>query len=143
MSDTEWDIQEGKHLKKKRLVHYNLVMLLLAGLLPYYFKIVGSGYVLFVLCCVFMWAITMSMLYTLKTGKTIGTKTSRLVEDFDKSHKGEERWKRSKITEFALVSIMSVVLTTLLFVIEFDSGSFNFPISYFPFIGGWVGLALI
>ncbi|MCP3027089.1 hypothetical protein [Halobacillus sp. A5] len=140
MEETEWDIQEVKRLKKKRLVQYNISMLLSFVLFIYYVEKGGAAPVLLGLCCVLFWIITAYMLYKLKTGKTIGTKTSRLVEDFEKDYKGEKRWKRKTMIEAGVISVISVVFTVLLFVLDFESARMDFPIDVFPFIGTWVGL---
>ncbi|MBP2243201.1 hypothetical protein J2Z40_003789 [Cytobacillus eiseniae] len=79
------------------------------------------------------------MLYTLKTGRHIGTKISRTVQEFDGNRLGDKRWKRRKISEAVIISVISVLITVLVFVKDFNSVRLDFSISAFPFIGGWVG----
>ena len=88
MDETQWDIQEVKHLKKKQLVQYNIVMLLLFVLFGY-FSENGNTSLLFGVFCVLVWIVVAITLYTLMTGKPIGTKTSRRVQVFDRNRLGE------------------------------------------------------
>ena len=138
MDETQWDIKEVKYLKKMQIVQYNCVMLLLFVLFVYFAEN-GKPNLLIGGICVIIWIITAIKLYILKTGRTIGTKTSRVVQKFDRNHLGEERWKRRIITEAVIVSIMSILITVLVFVKDFNSVSLNFPMYAFPFIGAWVG----
>ena len=138
MDETQWDIQEVKHLKKKQLVQYNLVMFLLFVLFGY-FSENGNSSLLFGVFCVLLWIIVAITLYTLMTGKPIGTKTSRLVQEFDRNRLGEKRWKRRKMTEAVIISVISVFITILVFVKDFNSVRLDFPIAAFPFIGAWIG----
>ncbi|MCP3032300.1 hypothetical protein LF817_13210 [Halobacillus sp. A1] len=140
MDETEWDIQEVKRLKKKRLVQHNISMLLSFVLFIYYMKEGGSAAVLLGLCCVFFWGVTVYSLYKLKTGKTIGTKTSRFLEDFERDNKGEKRWKRKNMIEAGLLSVLSIVFTVFLFVLDFGSARMDFPTDALPFIVTWVGV---
>ncbi|WP_244504240.1 hypothetical protein [Salibacterium halotolerans] len=139
MHETEWDIQEVKRLKKKQLVQQNLLMLLLFVLFAFYVHNVGSASVLLGLCCVLLWLTAVPPLYTLKTGEPIGTKTSRMVQAFDRYHWGEKRWKRNTMMETGILMIGSVVFTVLFFVWDVDSIRLDSPIGVFPFIGGWIG----
>ncbi|GGM18359.1 hypothetical protein GCM10011351_00180 [Paraliobacillus quinghaiensis] len=83
MDETQWDIKEVKRLKKKQLVQYNLLMLLIFVLFGYLVEN-NKEFVLNVFFAVFFWWITAIMLYTLNTGKPIGTKTSRRLQEFDR-----------------------------------------------------------
>ncbi|MGY4691054.1 hypothetical protein [Salibacterium sp. K-3] len=139
MHETEWDIQEVKRLKKKELVQHNLVMLSLFVLIIFYVYNAGSASVLLGVCCVLFWLTAVPPLYTLKTGKPIGTKTSRFVQAFDKYHKGEKRWKRRTMMGAGFIIMISVVFTVLFFVWDVDSVRLDSPIDVIPFIGGWVG----
>ncbi|CDQ41373.1 hypothetical protein M948_21030 [Virgibacillus sp. CM-4] len=139
MDETEWDIQEVKRLKKKQLIQYNFGMLFLFLLFAYYVKTGGTFLAFLILCCVFFWIMAAHTLYTLKTGKMIGTKTNRLVQAFDRDHRGERRWKRKTMTEAVIISMISVIFTVLLFMINFDSVKLDFPSDTFPLIGGWLG----
>jgi hypothetical protein len=138
MDEIQWDIREVKHLKKKQLVQYNLVTLLLFVLFGYFVEN-GKPTLLIGGFCVLMWIITAITLYTLMTGIPIGTKTSRKVQEFDRNRLGEMRWKRRKITEAVIISVISVFITVLLFMKGFNSVRLDFPINAFPFIGAWVG----
>jgi len=43
------------------------------------------------------------MFYALKMESPIGTKTSRIVQEFDRNHLGEKRWRRRKMTEAVFI----------------------------------------
>ncbi|MDX1699225.1 MAG: hypothetical protein R3250_01345, partial [Melioribacteraceae bacterium] len=81
MDETQWDIKEVKHLKKKQVVQNNLVMLLLFVLLVF---IADNGMhsIIIGIFFVLIWIILAITFYTLKTGRPIGTKTSRRVQEF-------------------------------------------------------------
>ncbi|GAB3801851.1 hypothetical protein [Virgibacillus kimchii] len=138
MSETHWDIKEVKRLKKNQLLQSNLVMLLLFVLFGYFamnanpFLFIGGFSVL-------IWIIVAITLYTLMTGRYIGTKTSRMVQEFDRCRLGQKRWKRRKVIEAAIISIISVFITGLVFIMDFNSVRLEFPMSVFPFIGAWAG----
>ena len=86
-----------------------------------------------------MWIIVAITLYVLKTGSPIGTKTSRIVQEFDRNRLGEKHWKRRKMTEAVIISVISVLITILLFNLDLNSLRLDFPISVLPFIGAWIG----
>lgn len=138
MNDTQWDIQEVKKLKKKQLVQTNLVMLLIF-LLFAYFAENGKPSLLIGGVCVLLWILVAITLYVLKTGRPIGTKTSRIVQEFDRDRLGEKRWKRRKMTEAVMISVISVLITVLVFVEDLTSVRLDFSIYAFPFIGAWIG----
>ncbi|WP_117170331.1 hypothetical protein [Paraliobacillus sediminis] len=137
MVETAWDINEVKRLKKIQLVQGNLYMLL-SFVLFVYLLMNGKAFVLIGLVCVLLWFFTTSIFYTLKTGKTIGTKTTRRVLEYDKYRLGKKRWKRRKIIEAVIISISSVGFTVTLFVPDFNYVRFDF-INGLPFIGVWMG----
>ncbi|SFK32232.1 hypothetical protein SAMN04487936_11156 [Halobacillus dabanensis] len=90
MEGVDRDIQEMKRLKKKQLVHYNFGMLLLMVLFAYFVRNGGSANLLLGLCCALFWIFAAGMLYTLKTGKVLGPKSSsvcKLLTEID--------WERS------------------------------------------------
>ncbi|AST91105.1 hypothetical protein BC6307_07340 [Sutcliffiella cohnii] len=138
MGVTQWDIQEVKHLKRKQLVQNNLVMMFLFVLIGYFSKH-GKPSLLIGVFCVLLWIIVAITLYTIKTGRPIGTKTSKRVQEFDRNRSGEKRWKQKKMTEAVIISVISVLITGLLFVKDFNSLRLDFPIGAFPFIGAWIG----
>ncbi|MFL0584314.1 accessory gene regulator B family protein [Solibacillus silvestris] len=138
MDETQWDIQEVKHLKKKQLVQINLVMLLLFVLFGYLAEN-GKPSLLIGGFCVLLWIIVVITLYVLMTGNPIGTKTSRIVQEFDRDRLGEKRWKRRNMIEAVIISVISVLITILVFTQDLNSVNLEFPISFFPFIGAWVG----
>lgn len=138
MSETQWDIQEIKRLKKKQLIQYNLLMLLLFALMVYFIEN-GRVFVLLGLFGVVFWIIAANSLYTLITGKPLGTKTSRRVQEFDRNRLGEKRWKRRTMIGAVILSVVSVVFTIYLFIGGFDTVRMSFSINAFPFIFVWAG----
>ncbi|MBP1947539.1 hypothetical protein [Virgibacillus litoralis] len=72
----------------------------------------------------------------------LGTKTSRLVQEFDRNRLREKRWQRRKITEIVIIGVIGVLFTALMFVVDFDKVRLDFPINATPFIGAWVGFNL-
>ncbi|RKL66554.1 hypothetical protein CR203_14795 [Salipaludibacillus neizhouensis] len=139
MNEIAWDIREGKRLKKIQLVQSNLVTLLLFVLCAYFLKNGMEASFLFGICCAVFWLYLASMVYTLNTGRTIGTKTSRRVQDFDKDHFGEKRWKRKKIIEVVFSNVITVVFTVLLVNLDFNFERLDFQVIAIPFIGAWIG----
>lgn len=138
MDEIEWDIVEVKRLKRKQLMQVNFVMLLVIVLSFYYIHAGWSISVFMGLLCLMMWVVVVHILYTLTTGRMIGTKTSKLVQAFDRYHRGEKRWKRRKVTEAVIVSIVSALCTVLVFNIGFSSEPLEF-LNLLPLIGAWLG----
>ncbi|WP_153461695.1 MULTISPECIES: hypothetical protein [Sediminibacillus] len=138
MDEVNLDIQEVKRLKKKLLVQYNLVMLLLFVLFRYLAEngepslLIGGSLVL-------IWIIVAVTLYTLKTGRYFGTKASIMVQKFDRRRLGEKRWKRRRMTEAVIISVICIFISVFVWVKGINPASVDFPGSTFPFIGAWVG----
>ncbi|NIK11630.1 hypothetical protein [Alkalibacillus almallahensis] len=139
MEETDWDIEEVKQLKTKQLIQFNLLMLLLFVLIGYFAEN-GNVLVLHGMICLLSWIVLAVTLYILTTGKFVGTKTNRRVQKFDRTQLGEERWRRRKIIELVFMSLLSVIVTVLTFVEDYETAIFNFPIDAFPFMGAWLGL---
>lgn len=138
MGETNWDIQKVKRLKWKQLVQHNLAMLILFFLSMYYMKIGGSVSVFFLLLCLWIWMIVAHTLFTFITGKMIGTKTSKFVFAFDRDYLGEKCWKRRKMMEVITVSFLSIMITVLVFTMNFNAEKLEIY-NLIPIIGGWLG----
>lgn len=41
--------------------------------------------------------------------------------------------------EAVIISVISVLITILVFTQDLNSVNFEFPIGFFPFIGAWIG----
>jgi uncharacterized membrane protein YwzB len=134
MDEAEWNIEEVKRLKKKQLIQSNLVLLLLFILFGFYVENGGTATVVFGVCCVLLWIFVANAIYTLLTGKTMGTKSIRRVLAFDIDHIGKKRWKRRKLIEFIIIIVVCLGITVVLFTIDFGSKSLDFPLDAFPFI---------
>lgn len=139
MEEVDRDIQEMKRLKKKQLVHYNFGMLLLMVLFAYFVRNGGSANLLLGLCCALFWIFAAGMLYTLKTGKVLGPKSSRRVQAFDRDRLGEKRWKRKNTLSAVFLCVLSVGFTVMWLAMDFDSVRLEFPFDAIPFIGSWLG----
>lgn len=138
MNETQWDIKEVKRLKMKQLAQYNLVALLLFLLLGY-FAVSGKHSLLIGGMCMFLWILVAILLYNLFAEKPIGTKISRIVQEFDRDHLGQKRWKRRRMIEAAFGIVLSVFITVFVIVTDFNPETIDFPIDFFPFIGACVG----
>lgn len=138
MNETYQEIQEVKHLKNKQLVRFNLIMLLLFVLFGYLATNEKHSLLFGIICFIFLIILAVTW-YTLITGRSIGTKTSRRVQEFDRKRLGEKRWKRRKLIETVLISVTAVFIIKVMFDIDFNTISFDFPLDAFPFIGVWIG----
>lgn len=138
----EWDIKEIKRLKVKGLIQYNFGVLLLF-LLFGYFAINGKTLLLVGGICFFLWISVAFSLLNLIMEKPIGTKTSRIIQEFDKNRLGQKYWKRKNMIETIFLVIISIFITVFVIVNDFDSAILNFPIGFFPLIGACVGYNIV
>ncbi|WP_058307325.1 hypothetical protein [Gracilibacillus massiliensis] len=138
MSEKQWDMKEVKRMKKKKLFQYNLVMVFISLLISYFIAN-DSTIILSAVFCVIFWLLAVNSLYTLISGNTIGTRTSRRLKEYDKDRLGKKRWRRNTLVEAIFINLSAIGMTWFLFVIDFDSITLNFPWSIFPFLGGWIG----
>ena len=138
MEASEQEIQEIKRLKKKQLIRGNFWMLVIFLLFVYFFES-GNLFIITWIILAGLLLVLLLTLYTLLTGKLIGTKTSRRVQAFDRKYWGKKRWKRKKIVEAALYIILGSVLAYLLFTVDFNFQNQPITRSLFPFIGAWIG----
>lgn len=138
MDEIHWDIQEVKRLKKKRLIQADLVILLLFILSIYYINVGWPISVFLGLSILILWTVVAHSLYTITTGKVIGGKTSRLLQEFDKQRSGKKHWKRKKTVEAVFITVISAICTALVFNMDPSSESVRF-INLWPCIGAWVG----
>lgn len=138
MEETQWDLREVKRLKMKQLLQYNLAMLLLFVLL-YYLLDFGQPYIFTGVFYLLVLIVAATILYNLKTGRFIGTKTSKRLQEFDKDRLGQKRWKRRKILEATFVIALTVFVTVFIFTADFNNVGMNFSSAAFPFIGAWIG----
>ncbi|PIC96822.1 hypothetical protein CSV69_04720 [Sporosarcina sp. P26b] len=138
MDESKWNIEEVKRLKKKQLVEFNIGMLVLFVLSLLYIKAAWPLSIFLVLICLLLWCFALHALYILLTARTTGTKTNQLVQAFDRDHWGKKRWKRKKITEFILLSIVSIMFTIFVFTLDTSSETLQFY-NLLPFIGAWIG----
>ncbi|WLR47195.1 hypothetical protein LC065_16975 [Halobacillus litoralis] len=138
--ETQWNIEEVKRLKKKQLLHSNLVLLAFFALFIIYALNEGTLNVVIGFFCVILWGIAANTLYTIITGKVLGSKTYRRVLAFDIDNMGKERWKQRKFIEFTVLIVLCLGITVVLFTIDFGSARLDFPLDVFPMLGGWIGM---
>lgn len=138
METINWDLTEIKRLLRMRIIRTNFIMLLLFFLIWYIYS-KGNPYFFVGLVSVVLWIIVAITLYSLITGKYIGTKTGKILHDFMKDRFGSKRWKRSKIIELLIIFILGVLITVLFFSIDFSYERSFSIINMIPFIGAWVG----
>lgn len=139
MSASKWDFQEVKRLKWKQLVQHNVIMLLLFLLAVYYVKSVGTAFFLLIFFCSIIWLFFLHSLYTLKTGKVVGTKTMKAVYAYDKDLHGAKRQKRKKIVEAVIIGLVGIVCTVIMNFSYLLDATVAFS-NLVPFIGAWVGM---
>lgn len=138
MDEIMWDIQQVKRLKKKSLLEFNGVMLLVFLFCALYIYMEWPASVFFGITCIIIWFFVAHSLYILITGKTTGSKINKLVQAFDRDRSGDKRWKRSKIGEVLLFVVLGIVCTVLVFPIEIDSEPLRY-INISAFFGAWFG----
>lgn len=139
MEKDKWDLKEVKRLKWRQLIQYNVVMLLLFLVAIYAVKSTSSAYFIFIFFTVIVWIVSIHALYTLKTGKILGTKTMKIVHQYDKDFQGKKRWKRKKILEAVFAMIVAIGCTVLVSRLDLRDVTVNYY-NLAPFIGAWVGL---
>ncbi|MEC3884647.1 hypothetical protein VKA52_13020 [Halobacillus sp. HZG1] len=100
----------------------------------------GALTVVIGICCVVLLGSAANTLYSIVTGKVIGTKTHQRVMAFDTDYIGWKRWKRRKIIEFIILIILCIGISVVLFTVDFGSARLNFPMDAFPMLGGWIGM---
>lgn len=138
MAEIQWNIEEVKRWKIKQLIQYNLGMLVLFAILIYSFEfvqlyfLIGSFYMLVLILAAIA-------LYNLMTGKFVGTKTGRRIQQYEKARLGEKRWKRRKIIEAVFIIGLVILVTAFIFTSDVDTSQINFSSAAFPFIGAWLG----
>lgn len=135
---TKWDIRKVKRLKRKQLMQYNLVMLILFILSVYFVKIGGSMATFFSIGIPLLWIITAYTIYALITGKIIGTKTSKRVQTFNLEYWGKRRWKRKRVIGAIVISVLSILCTVIVATVNFNSEASEIH-NVFPIVGAWLG----
>lgn len=141
MDASQWNVKEINQLKKKKLIQDNSYMLLVFVLLVFFTSTERHALLLGVLFgC--LWISVGFMCYTLKTGKPIGTKTSKCLKRYDRYQIGEKRWRRNKTIEIFFVSAIAIGIGLLLLYVDFTAEIANSPRYYFPFFGSWIGFNL-
>ncbi|MGM0896329.1 MAG: hypothetical protein ACQEV0_00440 [Bacillota bacterium] len=138
MDKTKWDIHKVKRLKKKQLIQSNFFLLLLF-LVLIYLADQARAYLISGMFFMLVLGVMATALYTLKTGRFVGTKTSKIIQEFDRDRLGKKSWKRRKIIEESFIGVLGIGVSLLLIATGFDSTSTDSLHFHFPFIGVWVG----
>ncbi len=138
MDGTQWDIREVKRLKKKQLVQSNLIFLT-TFILIYFLVETGMQFVVLGLVYIIIFAVTGSSLYSLKTGETIGTKTTKRIEEFEKDRVGIKRWKRSQIIGAVIMGVLGIGLAAFLFKTDLNTMRFDTLFFIPPLLGACIG----
>ncbi|MGD7043068.1 hypothetical protein [Jeotgalibacillus proteolyticus] len=139
MEESQRELREIKKLKKKRLVQYNLAMLLIIVLVVYFDINVFSPFITGIILGLMVIYVAISI-YTLVTGRVFGTKTSKRLEEFDKRHWGKKRWKQNRLAQILIISVLGVIISVFFFSTDFNHERYDAPISPGPFIGVWIGV---
>ena len=88
-------------------------------MIGYLFEIDMSSIVL-VGGCVIGWIVTISLIYTLITGKNLGSKRYRVLQKFDRYRLGDRRWRWRTIAEIVIVIITTFVLNVDIHSLRLD-----------------------
>ncbi|MBN8211024.1 hypothetical protein JI666_19985 [Bacillus sp. NTK071] len=141
MGEEKWDLQEIKRLKKKLFIQNNLGMLLVFALLWFFVEVaaVSATIVLGVLCAI-LWLFVVNILFTLLTGKVIGTKAMQRVQTFRIERHGKKQWKIKASIGLFLFLALTIGLTVLVVGSDIGSATLEFPNDSFGFIGAWLGM---
>ncbi|TKD72209.1 hypothetical protein [Pseudalkalibacillus hwajinpoensis] len=143
MGEGNWDLQEMKRLKKKLLIQNNLGMLVVFALLWFFVEVatVSAPIILGVLCAI-LWLIVVNLLFTLLTGKVIGTRAMQRVQTFEIERRGKKQWKIKASIGLLLLLVIAIGLTVMVVVSDIGSVPLDFPNDSFAFIGAWLGMNL-
>lgn len=143
MGEGNWDLQEIKRLKKKLLIQNNLGMLLVFALLWFLVEVAAvSATIIFGVLCAILWLVVVNMLFTLLTGKVIGTKARQRVQTFEIQRHGKKQWKIKASIGLFLLLVLTIGSTVLIVVTDIGSATLDFPNDSFAFIGAWLGMNL-
>ena len=138
MESTEWSLREIKRLKFISLLQFNLVMLVIALFGLYYARAGWPVSILLVLFSIAVWGYTLLTIYTWSTGNLLGTKSSRIVQRFDRERTGHKSWRRKKMVEIVVLGITAAGFTVFLIMDDFNDAPTEFY-TFWPFIAGWIG----
>lgn len=127
MEEGKWDIQEIKRIKKKLLIQNNLAMLFFIVSFGFYMELGGSFAVFLGFCCVVLWLFVVNMVYTIWTGKVIGTKDMQKVQNFKIYRHGKKRWKIKAIIGLLFIFSFSAGSTIAVFLLDFEGLKVDFP----------------
>ncbi|WP_394173176.1 hypothetical protein [Guptibacillus hwajinpoensis] len=143
MGEGNWDLQEIKLLKKKLLIQNNLGMLSVFALLWFFVEVAAvSATIIFGVLCAILWLLVANMLFTLLTGKVIGTKAMQRVQTFEIERHGKKQWKIKSSIGLLIILALTIGSTVLVVVSDIGSVPLDFPNDSFAFIGAWLGMNL-
>ncbi|MDP4552935.1 hypothetical protein Q9251_18810 [Alkalihalobacillus macyae] len=141
MAEGNWDLQEMKRLKKKLLIQSNLGMLLVFALLWFFVEVTAvSATIIFGVVCAILWFAVANMLFTLLTGKVIGTRAMQRLQTFEIERHGKKQWKIKSSIGLLIMLLLTIGLTVVVLVSDLRSITLDFPSDSFAFIGGWIGM---
>lgn len=120
VDDMEWDPEEFKRLKKKKLVHYNIIFAILLVIF-YYLAEQTTDFAFVTIVSVCLWFNCLISLYSFFSGRKLGTKTSRLVQEFEKSYQGEKKWRRKRVISVIFETVLPAAFTIFLIFMDFSN----------------------
>ncbi|SIS38713.1 hypothetical protein [Salimicrobium flavidum] len=140
MENTEWNLEEVQRLKKKRLLHYNLLYAIFFVL--FFYTAERMTFPAFGALFTFLfWIYGFFLLYIIRTGKRFGPSTWRRINEFDQFHQGEKKWRRKQYLEVGIILGIAFTFTVFLFVLDFENTDrMRFPEDSFGLFGAWIGL---
>ncbi|SDJ16473.1 hypothetical protein [Salimicrobium halophilum] len=113
-------IRELIRLKKRRLIHINILFLLLVPLATYAGNHM-SGFRFVLLFTIIVWIAAAYYLFLYFTGKKIGLNSWVRHDELERFYQGERKWKRNKVKEIVFIISLAVAFTIFYIVFEFDS----------------------
>ena len=138
MEERKWDIQEIKQIKKKLLILNNLVMLLLIVSFGFYIELGGSSTFLIGFCCAVLWILVVNAVYTIWTGKVIGTKTMQKDLNFKVYRHGKKQWKIKAIIGLIFLFALSAGSTIVFFQLDLEALKIDFPQDSISLFAVWL-----
>ncbi|MCD5322169.1 MULTISPECIES: hypothetical protein [Pontibacillus] len=138
-----WDLDKVKRSQRRSSIQISLIFwAFIIGSMIYGFHYENGAFVLLASFCVIMTAFAGGSLYTLRTGKIIGTKDKRYSESFERDRIGEKEWMGKKKIETTILIVVSLVFTVCLFVVDWSGIRMNAFHDFLPLIGAGVGTTL-
>ncbi|WP_347860814.1 hypothetical protein U0355_08870 [Salimicrobium sp. PL1-032A] len=140
MDKNGWDFDEIRGLKLRRLVHYNILYAIFFVLFFYVaermtFASFGA------LFTSLFWIYGLYLVIVLRTGKRFVPAMWKYINEFDKFHQGEKKWRRKQYVELGIIFGIAAIFTVCLVTLDFSyADRMRFPQDSAGLFGAWIGL---